>query len=133
MATRPRRTALVTGVGRTVGIGAGVAMRLARDGWDVATSYWAPYDDRMPWGRQPDDPAELERALREAGARTVAIPGDLERTDTPGELFDGVEAALGPVTALVLAHCESVDGDLRETTVESFDRHYAVNVRAAWL
>lgn len=44
-----------------------------------------------------------------------------------------MEDALGAVTALVLAHCESVDAGLRETTVESFDRHYAVNARASWL
>jgi 3-oxoacyl-[acyl-carrier protein] reductase len=40
---------------------------------------------------------------------------------------------MGPVSALVLAHCESVEGDLRQTTLESFDRHYAVNARASWL
>ena len=39
----------------------------------------------------------------------------------------------GPVTALVLCHCESVDSDLLDTTVESFDRHVAINARASWL
>ena len=37
---------------------------------------------------------------------------------------------LGPVSGLVLSHCESVDSGFLDTTVESFDRHYAVNVRA---
>ena len=40
---------------------------------------------------------------------------------------------LGPLSALVMSHCESVDSGVLDTTVESFDRHYAVNVRAAWL
>lgn len=33
----------------------------------------------------------------------------------------------------MLAHCESVDSSVLTTTVESWDRHYAVNVRANWL
>lgn len=40
---------------------------------------------------------------------------------------------MGPLDALVIAHCESVDSGLLTTTVESFDRHYTVNVRASWL
>jgi 3-oxoacyl-[acyl-carrier protein] reductase len=33
----------------------------------------------------------------------------------------------------VLGHCESVDSGIMDTTVESFDRHFAVNSRAGWL
>ncbi|MGW1270627.1 SDR family oxidoreductase, partial [Streptomyces sp. NPDC002491] len=41
-----RPIALVTGVGRSVGIGAGIARRLAGAGWNVAFTYWTPYDAR---------------------------------------------------------------------------------------
>ena len=129
--TRP--VLLVTGVGRRAGIGAGIAIRLAGDGWDVATTHWAPYDDRMPWGRRPDDVEAVAGAVRGTGARTASFPADLEDPSAPARLFDVVEDALGPVTALVLSHCESVDSGLLDTSVESFDRHYAVNVRASWL
>jgi 3-oxoacyl-[acyl-carrier protein] reductase len=128
-----RPVVLVTGVGRTVGIGAAVALRLAEDGWDVATTHWAAYDDRMPWGRHEHDPATVAAGLAERGARTVAVPADLSDVRGPAEVFDAVREGLGPVTALVLCHCESVDSGLLDTTVESFDRHYAVNVRASWL
>ncbi len=131
--TTSRRVALVTGVGRLVGIGAGVAVRLAEDGWDVATSHWAAYDDRMPWGRHEGDVREIEQALRAAGASTLAVSADLSEVESPGAIFDAVEADLGPVTALVLCHCESVDSGLLDTSVESFDRHFAVNARATWL
>jgi 3-oxoacyl-[acyl-carrier protein] reductase len=33
----------------------------------------------------------------------------------------------------VCCHCESVDSSILTTTVESFDRHFAVNARATWL
>ncbi|MGY0057468.1 hypothetical protein ACWY4P_13025 [Streptomyces sp. LZ34] len=42
-------------------------------------------------------------------------------------------SATGNVTALVLCHCESVDSGLLNTSVESFDLHFAVNARATWL
>jgi 3-oxoacyl-[acyl-carrier protein] reductase len=128
-----RPVVLVTGVGRTVGIGAAVALRLAADGWDVATTYWSPYDDRMPWGRHERDPEQVAVGLAERGARTVAVEADLGDVRAPGEVFDAVEQGLGRVTALVLCHCESVDSGLLDTSVESFDRHYAVNLRASWL
>lgn len=47
-----RPVALVTGVGRTAGIGAGIAERLAAAGWDIAFTYWTAYDSRMPWGAE---------------------------------------------------------------------------------
>jgi 3-oxoacyl-[acyl-carrier protein] reductase len=128
-----RPVALVTGVGRTVGLGAAIAMRLAEDGWDVATTHWTPYDDRMPWGRHEDDPATVAAGLAQRGARTLAVQADLSDARSPAEVFDAVTTELGPVTALVMCHCESVDSGILDTTVESFDRHYAVNVRATWL
>jgi 3-oxoacyl-[acyl-carrier protein] reductase len=32
-----------------------------------------------------------------------------------------------------MCHCESVASGLLDTTIESFDRHFAVNARATWL
>jgi 3-oxoacyl-[acyl-carrier protein] reductase len=127
-----RPVVIVTGVGRPAGLGAAIAVRLAQDGWDVATSHWTPYDVRVRH-RGDGGPGEVSAAVRTAGARTVGVPADLERLESPAELFDAVESELGPVTALVLAHCESVDSDLMSTSVESFDRHFAVNARASWL
>ncbi|WSW88988.1 SDR family oxidoreductase [Streptomyces sp. NBC_00989] len=129
----PRPLALITGVGRTVGIGAGVARQLAASGWDIAFTYWTPYDERMAWGPEADATDAITDALAQHGAATTAVEADLTDPDTPARVFDAVERDLGGVTALVMCHCESVDSGLLDTTVESFDRHFAVNARATWL
>ncbi|MGE7391497.1 SDR family oxidoreductase [Streptomyces sp. NPDC004126] len=128
-----RPVALVTGVGRTVGIGAGIARGLAAAGWDIAFTYWTPYDARMSWGVEAGATDAVAAALAERGARTVAVEADLADPGAPERVFDEVEGALGGVTALVMSHCESVDSGLLDTTLESFDRHFAVNARATWL
>jgi hypothetical protein len=60
------------------------------------------------------------------------LPADLEQPDQPDKLIQEARHAVGPLTGLVLCHCESVDSGILDTTVSSFDRHYAVNVRASW-
>jgi 3-oxoacyl-[acyl-carrier protein] reductase len=128
-----RPVALVTGVGRTIGIGAGIAARLAASGWDIAFTYWTAYDERMPWGTEPAAAGAIERSLSGHGAAVAAIEADLADAGSPALLFDEAERRLGNVTALVMCHCESVDSGLLDTTTESFDRHFAVNARASWL
>jgi 3-oxoacyl-[acyl-carrier protein] reductase len=79
------------------------------------------------------EPATVVEAVRAGGGRALAVEADLAEPGTPAGVLAAVEDGLGPVTALVLSHCESVDSDIRTTTVESFDRHMAVNARATWL
>jgi 3-oxoacyl-[acyl-carrier protein] reductase len=128
-----RPVALVTGVGRTVSIGAAIAAELAGSGWDLAVTYWTAYDERMPWGAEPGAAGAVAATLAARGAATAAISADLTDPAAPARVFDTAEQRLGPVTALVMCHCESVDSGLLDTTVESFDRHFAVNTRATWL
>ncbi|WP_186760375.1 SDR family oxidoreductase [Arthrobacter alpinus] len=126
------KTALITGVSRTVGIGAGIARALAADGWDLVLNYWQAYDARMPWGLQPDGVGELTTELEAAGARVWAFPADLADPSAVERLMARIAEEAGPLTGVVLSHSESVDSGILDTSLESFDRHFAVNTRASW-
>jgi 3-oxoacyl-[acyl-carrier protein] reductase len=128
-----RKAALITGVGRRKGIGAGIAAGLAADGWDLALSYWQPYDERLGLAGERDDPDRLADQLRASGVRVELLAADLEDPSVPDVLVARATERLGPLDALVMSHCESVNSGVLDTSVESFDRHYAVNVRATWL
>lgn len=97
--------ALITGAARANSIAAGIAPRLRRDGWDVATS-----------------------DLRDADYAC-----DLSTPEGPVELIEAVRADRGPLTALVLSHAHDVESGILDTTADSFDAHIAVNARATLL
>jgi 3-oxoacyl-[acyl-carrier protein] reductase len=127
-----RGTVLVTGVGRRRSIGAGLALGLAEDGWDLVLNYWAPYDDRLGYARGEHDPQDVAAECRQRGSRVEVVPGDLAEARVPGRLVEAAASA-GDLQGLVMSHCESVDTSILDTTVESWDRHFAVNARAVWL
>jgi 3-oxoacyl-[acyl-carrier protein] reductase len=129
---RPRRAALITGAGRLAGIAAGIATRLADDGWDLALSWWRPYDADQPWESRDDEPEQLAADLRLHGATVALLPADISDSVVPDRLVADAREALGPLRGLVLSHAESRDSAILDTSVESFDRHMAVNARASW-
>lgn len=127
-----RPVVLITGVGRLASIGAGIARQLAADGWDLVLSYWSEYDARMPWGSEPEDVVRLTAELEAIGARVHVLSADLQDPGVPDRLVAEAVQLAGPLQGLVLSHAESVDSGVLDTTIESFDRHFAVNTRASW-
>jgi 3-oxoacyl-[acyl-carrier protein] reductase len=140
-AARPasdRRVALVTGVGRRGSIGEGIARRLAADGWDLAFTHFAPHDARFGGGAADEIAEELLAIGADAGGagrgiRVVHRDADFADADVAQSIVPWAVAELGQVTALVLVHAESVDSAIETTTIDSWDRHFAVNARANWL
>ena len=128
-----RAIALVTGVGRPEGIGAAIVLALAQQGNDVAFTWWQPYDERVHGVRDVSFASRLEAQIKELGRRTAAVEADLGDARAPEDVFDQVCDQLGAPRILVLSHCESVDSNILDTTIDSFDRHFAVNTRGSWL
>jgi 3-oxoacyl-[acyl-carrier protein] reductase len=101
-----RRVALVTGANH--GIGAAIAVALARSHTDVAVSFLRlplAHDDA---GRPPEyrrlrsrDGTDTVTRIEAEGARAIAIEADLAELSTPRYLFDEVEETLGPVSILI--------------------------------
>jgi 3-oxoacyl-[acyl-carrier protein] reductase len=124
------RVALVTGVGRSKGIGSAVCRALASRGADVILSYWKAYDREMPWASDGDEPEALLGQLRATGARAEGIEIDLSRSDSAQLLLDATEERLGRPSILVNTAAHSTRDGFEALDAETLDVHYAVNVRA---
>ena len=83
-----KRTAFVTGA--TQGLGAALALRLARDGYDVAVS-----------GTSVKNLAATVSALKEGGARVVAVPLDLRSQESTEQAMAQVIGEFGELDVLV--------------------------------
>lgn len=120
--TGARGAALVTGGRR--GIGRGIALALAAEGFGVAVNAEADTPDLA------DTVAEL-RALGVPAEGIVADVADIRVHDA---LLKAAEQAVGPLTTLVNNAGVTVlsRGDPLEATAESYDRCLAINARAVF-
>ena len=113
------KTALVTGASR--GIGRSSALALAKAGAQVLVHY----------GRGKDEAEAVVKEIRGAGGRAEALSADLSRADGPQALAKQVRAIVGDRLDILVANAGiAKSGTIEETSVEDFDRLFAVNVRA---
>lgn len=113
---------VVTGGGR--GIGAAVALRLARAGHRIAIGY----------ERSRETAEETAEAVRGLGAECVAVRAEVGEEEQVGALFDAARDRLGPVTGLVNnAGVTGLLGRFTETPPETMRRVVDVNVMGAFL
>ncbi|MCH6472352.1 SDR family oxidoreductase [Sinomonas terrae] len=130
--SQKRPLALVTGVGRRPGIGAAIARELASQGWDLALSHWSAYDARLHGAPAGHEAEAIAAEVRGHGAMVEVFEADLADPEVPARLLASA-GQRSPVRALILSHAESVDSSILDTSLDSFDLHFAVNARASWL
>jgi 3-oxoacyl-[acyl-carrier protein] reductase len=120
------RVALVTGGSR--GIGRGIALRLARDGYTViVTSRTADPDDRSRGA------AEVKAAIRREGGRAEIFRADLSSVAERAALVDFLDRSFPPLDLLVNnAGIEPEAKDLLESSEERFDRVFSVNLKGPY-
>lgn len=114
------KTAFVTGGSR--GIGRAVVRRLAAEGYAVGINYL-----------QAREQAEaLAAELREQGCGALAVQGDVADREAVTAAVRRVEAALGPVTALVNNAGIAQNDLFQDTPEELWRRMFAVHADGAF-
>ena len=103
-----RRTAFVTGASQ--GIGAAIALGLARDGYDVAVSSTRP--EKLP---------EVRRQLEAAGARVATVALDVRKQASVERAMAETVAAFGHLDVLVSNAGNPIKRDAIAVTPEEWD------------
>ncbi|WP_115685002.1 SDR family oxidoreductase [Corynebacterium senegalense] len=116
------RKALITG--GDSGIGAAVAVAYAREGADVAIAY-------LP--EEQEDADRVLKAIKEAGRKAVAIPGDLRELQACEDTVAKAVAELGGLDILVNnASRQIYHDDILEISDEDFDATMKSNVYSSF-
>ena len=113
------KTALITGASR--GMGRAAALALAKAGAQVLVHY----------GQGAAEANAVAAQVRATGGQADVVAADMAAPDGPHELARRTRDVIGGRLDILVANAGiSVGGTIEETTVENFDRMFAVNVRA---
>jgi 3-oxoacyl-[acyl-carrier protein] reductase len=115
------KVALVTGGSR--GIGAAVAWRLARDGAAVAITY----------SKGEDAAAKLVKAIEGEGGKALAIKADAADAAAVKNAVEKTFTTFGRLDVLVNNAGTAIPEPTIETSLENFDRVFAINVRGLFV
>ncbi|KAJ8597666.1 NAD(P)-binding protein [Rhizopogon salebrosus TDB-379] len=114
--------ALITGSAQ--GIGRGIALRLARDGFDIALN------------DVPTKSTQLQSVATEVenlGRQVCVVPADVSDHEQVKEMVDDAVTKLGGLDVMVANAGIFAGGSLVSSTIESWDRTFSVNARGIYL
>jgi NAD(P)-dependent dehydrogenase (short-subunit alcohol dehydrogenase family) len=116
------RVAIVTGASR--GIGRGIAMGLARAGFNVVVNY----------ASNADAAREVQQAIQSGGTKAEIVRADVSVPADRDELVAQTLKAFGRIDLLVnnAGIAPSVRADILDASVESFDRLIDVNLKGPY-
>ena len=114
-----KKIALVTGASR--GIGRGIALQLAAEGWDVCANYI----------KEAEAAASVVADIRAMGRKAIAVQADVADTAAVAAMVRETEAQVGPVSLLVNNAGIAGQTLFQDTTDEMWDRYMAVNLTGA--
>src|SRR5256714_2833261 len=115
------KVALITGGSR--GMGAAIAKRLAADGASIAITY----------SKGVDAAASVVKEIERAGGKAIAIQADAADADAVKNAVERTVTALGRLDVLVNNAGTIIPATVEETTLEDFDRVFAINVRGVFV
>ena len=114
-----RRVALVTGASR--GIGRGIALELAREGWDVCVNYI-----------QHQEAAESTvRDIQALGQNAVAMQADVADGEAVAKMVSQAAAELAPISLLVNNAGIAGQMQFQDISDEQWNRYLAVHLSSA--
>ncbi len=124
------KSALVTGVSRSIGIGAAIARGFALMGTNVFTTYYRSFDGT---GSRQEEAALILSEMKAVGIKTGGFEADLADIAAPKAIFDLAEETVGPIDILVNNAACDYECDIYSVTPDLLDAHYWVNLRGTTL
>ncbi|GIP65088.1 hypothetical protein J32TS6_36430 [Virgibacillus pantothenticus] len=122
------KTAIVTGVSYSEGIGTATCLSLAKAGADIFFTHWSPTDEAE--GRlERDFPNKLCEKIISFEVRSDHIQLDLSIEESPNTLLNAAQESLGTANILVNNATYEVPTSFRTLTPETLDNHYQMNNR----
>ena len=127
MTVSDKQVALVTGAGQ--GIGRGIALRLARDGFDVVINDVVADPSNTQQGAY-----EVKMTIEASGGRAEVFRADVASAADRKAMVDFIEQRFGRVDLLVnnAGVAPKDRKDILEATEESFDRVLSINLKGPY-